>query len=362
MIGPLPPPVGGVANFVQNILAYFSSHEKYDIEVIRTGEKGPRVQPLSQLLHDMRQFLRFAIKYKRYNAEIIHIHTSSYYSFLRNVPYFFWARYLSDAQVVVHLHGGMFREFYNSTNALVKSLIRWMLRSADAVIVTSPSWIDLIKEISGRDGSFFALANGFEPSIFHPMDRQESRRRIGLKDGGKMLVSVGYLENVKGHKYLIEAMPEVKEYYDNSSLYIIGSGSLKNELLSQVKQLGLEGTVNIIEKSQTPEEVALWIGSSDLFVLPSLNEGNPTVLFECLGCGRPFLGTRVGGVADVITSEELGSLADPADSKGLAVSMISMLGKEWDEDRIAVHAQQYSWSMISASLAGIYDRMLETVR
>jgi glycosyltransferase involved in cell wall biosynthesis len=358
MIGPLPPPIGGVANFVTNIKANFSSNIKYNIKVFRTGEMGSSKSPLISLLHDAKQSLKFVIFFKESNIDIIHVHTSSYYSFLRNVPYILWTRHFTDALLVLHIHGGMFKEFYNEAIFPLKYIVRRILRSADAVIVTSPSWIDIIKEISGKENGIYPLANGFEPAIFHPMKKQEARRELGLPDKEKILLSIGVLEKVKGHRFLIEALPEVNRNYGDVSLFIIGSGSLKEMLVGRVKELKLQGKVNFIEGDQNPEKIALWINSSDLIVLPSLNEGNPTVLFESLGCGRPFLGTRVGGVADVITSEEFGALCDPADSSGLSTAIVTMLGKEWNADRIAIHAQRYSWNVIASSLIEIYDHII----
>jgi len=78
----------------------------------------------------------------------------------------------------------------------------------------------------------------------------------------------------------------------------------------------------------------LWINAADIFVLPSLGEGNPTIMFECLGCGKPFVGTTVGGVPEVITSDDYGLLVEPADPKDLARKILMALGREWDREAI----------------------------
>ena len=65
-----------------------------------------------------------------------------------------------------------------------------------------------------------------------------------------------------------------------------------------------------------------WIKSCDLFALPSLNEGNPTVIFEAPGCGKPFIGTKVGRIPEVITSGERGLLVDPANPDDLAKKLM----------------------------------------
>lgn len=55
-----------------------------------------------------------------------------------------------------------------------------------------------------------------------------------------------------------------------------------------------------------------------------------TVMFECLGCGKPIVGTKVGGVPEIITSEDYGFLVEPANSEDLAEKILIALDKEWD--------------------------------
>jgi glycosyltransferase involved in cell wall biosynthesis len=92
-------------------------------------------------------------------------------------------------------------------------------------------------------------------------------------------------------------------------------------------------------------------------VLPSLNEGNPTVMFECLGCGKPFIGTRVGGIPEIITSENYGLLCDPAKSVDLADNILLALAKEWDKGKIREYAEQFNWDVIVKNILGIYYKV-----
>lgn len=80
-------------------------------------------------------------------------------------------------------------------------------------------------------------------------------------------------------------------------------------------------------------------------------------MFESLGCGRPFVGTRVGGIPEVITSEDLGILCEPADADALSHSILSALDREWNAMEISTHAQMYSWESVASQLAAIYDEV-----
>ncbi len=109
-------------------------------------------------------------------------------------------------------------------------------------------------------------------------------------------------------------------------------------------------------------EIPLWMNACDLFVLPSLNEGNPTVMFEALGCGKPFVGTTVGGVPEVITSDAYGLLVEPADPGNLAENILVALDREWDQEAILRYAERFAWENIAKEIMGVYARVLDGIQ
>jgi glycosyltransferase involved in cell wall biosynthesis len=138
---------------------------------------------------------------------------------------------------------------------------------------------------------------------------------------------------------------------------IIGEGKLRYTLQRQINNNGLSKFIKLVGR-KPHSEIPIWINACDLFVLPSLNEGNPTVMFECLGCSKPFVGTRVGGVPEVITSEDYGLLVDPGNVQDLAEKIKVALNKNWDRKKITNYAEQYQWENISEQIRHIYCRVL----
>jgi len=106
------------------------------------------------------------------------------------------------------------------------------------------------------------------------------------------------------------------------------------------------------------EELPLWINACDIFVLASLNEGNPTVMFEALGCGIPFISTNVGGVSEIITSNEYGLICRSNDSTDLCNRIFEALNREWNRDTILNHALDYEWNKQKENLMEIYKRYM----
>ena len=105
------------------------------------------------------------------------------------------------------------------------------------------------------------------------------------------------------------------------------------------------------------DEIPIWMNACDLFVLPSLNEGNPTVMFECLGCGTPFVGTKVGGIPEIITSDDYGLLCEPANPGELAEKILIALDKEWDCEKIQKYAEQFTWENIVEGIMDVYKKV-----
>jgi glycosyltransferase involved in cell wall biosynthesis len=132
---------------------------------------------------------------------------------------------------------------------------------------------------------------------------------------------------------------------------------LERELTTLIEKKDL-GKYVFLAGGKPHSEIPLWINACDVFVLPSLNEGNPTVMFEALGCGKPFVGTKVGGVPEIISSEEYGILVNPADSHDLADKILLALEREWDTAKILTYAEQFTWDTIAKEIVGIYSNVV----
>ena len=230
--------------------------------------------------------------------------------------------------------------------------------AADAVTRVRQGDLDEIAALGVPRDRIWYVPNGFNGSKFRPMDRAECRKRLGLPTEGRVLLSVGGLDDVKGHRYLVEAMGKVLAEHGDVTCLIVGSGPLHASLKAQIASMGLVDRVRLVG-AKPHGEMHLWMGASDMMVHPSLSEGNPTVMFESLGCGRPFIGTRVGGIPEVVTSEEVGILCAPENPGALADAILRGLSMEWDSKRISSHAQRYAWENIARELVSIFDRVTD---
>ncbi|KKG07101.1 glycosyl transferase family 1 [Methanosarcina mazei] len=230
-------------------------------------------------------------------------------------------------------------------------------KMCDAIMRVRQKDIFLFEYIGITKNKVFHIPNGFNHSSFFLYDTFECRKRLNLPKNKKIILNVGNLySEVKGHKYLIEAINIIVKNRKDILCVVVGSGKLESNLRGQIANLELEDHIKLVG-SKPHGDISLWINACDVFVLPSLNEGNPTVMFECLGCGKPFIGTKVGGIPEVIVSNDYGLLVEPGNAQDLAEKIEIALNKNWDEGNILNYAKQYRWENITSQMVTIYDEL-----
>lgn len=242
------------------------------------------------------------------------------------------------------------------------------MESKDRAFITTWKKADGIIRIRERDISLFervgipiekvtAIPNGFDSGKFRPLDPTHCRDMLHLPQDKKIVLNVGNMyDEVKGHKYLVEAMQKIVQKRKDVLCVIVGGGKLLPDIERQISGLSLSDNVILVNK-RPHDEIPLWMNACDLFVLPSLNEGNPTVIPEALGCGKPFVGTNVGGIPEIVVSDTYGYLTRPADSDNLASKILSALDREWNGEAILSYAQQYSWAKIAEKTMQTYRKV-----
>lgn len=255
-----------------------------------------------------------------------------------------------DVPVIVTIHENI--EWLNKEVNMNHPLINYAWKKADALIRVNQIDVPLLKTFNRN---VFSIPNGFPPR-FKPLNNNECKAQLQIPMHTKIIFSLGYLTERKGFNYLIDAIRMITEKRNDVLYFIGGSGPLEAKLQKQINDLGLQENVKLIGFI-SDKLLPIWMNACDFFVLPSLSEGNPTVMFECLGCGKPFVGTRVGGVPEIITSEDYGLLCESADSDELAKNILIALDKEWNAKVIEEYSVQFTWDAISRKILNVYSKV-----
>lgn len=224
---------------------------------------------------------------------------------------------LSGKPMIVSFRGD---DGYLARDRLLWRLVaKWVIRQSFATTAVSSELLQIIKNLGADSTKLSVPRFGVDTALFYP-------GRKDRKPGGLLqIIFVGSLIPKKGLQDLIEALAEPS--FRNISLTIVGDGYYADDLkkLAQEKLSDVQVTWKGIAP---PRVVAELMRESDILVLPSYTEGSPNVIKEAMACALPVIGTRVGGVPDLVSHSETGFLYEPGDVSALQECLLKLIKSE----------------------------------
>jgi glycosyltransferase involved in cell wall biosynthesis len=208
------------------------------------------------------------------------------------------------------------------TGAIYRVLELIVARNADSVLCVSADLEDRMRAAGAR-----RVAHAVVPAVpvSWPADvsaetRAALRAEFGADPGQAMVLAVGRLAAQKGFGLLLDAAARWGDIRPAPLLVIAGQGPLAAELQARAASLGLT-----VRFAGHRGDVPALLAAADVFVLPSVWEGQALILQEALRAGVPVVATRVGGNPD-LTGEDAAILVPPGDARRLAEAVRTVLG------------------------------------
>ena len=200
---------------------------------------------------------------------------------------------------------------------------RLVSRHGTMVVVSQDLKRFVCDKVGVADKRVEVIYNGVAPAqTVTDEEAQKCKAELGISGCYPLLGVVGSLYPVKGHRFLLEAMPEVLRRWPKARLLVIGRGELEVSLKEQVEQLAIGANVHFLGMRQdVPRLLSLLVA----FVLPSLSEGLSLALLEAMASGKPVVATRVGGNPELIDHGQTGFLVQPEDARDLAANLLKLL-------------------------------------
>jgi glycosyltransferase involved in cell wall biosynthesis len=153
------------------------------------------------------------------------------------------------------------------------------------------------------------------------------------------MVCVASFEEVKGHRYLVEACRLLRDQRLDFVCHLIGEGPLRKETERQTAKAGLDTRV-VFHGGQPRPVVARMLAESDVAVLAShqtsrgKREGIPVALMEAMASGVPVVATRISGIPELVEDGRTGYLVAPGDSAALARAVQTLAADAGLRDRM----------------------------
>jgi len=314
-------------------------------------------KPLTQNGYYSRLKWKLSRLHKTYRFDLVNAHLTYPAGFVG-----LWFRQKYHVPLIITPHGGDI--FYRSrfrNRPRLWNRIQNSLSGADAVIALSGYFQTLIGEIAPTQKNIMHIGNGVNNRDFELSEAmpRSLRQKIGTSE---YMLAMGRLVPRKGFDVAIRAFAEIHSRYPDVSLVLAGDGNQRNELEEFAQTLQLSKKVVFLGSVIGPDKIHLFRNAKFVLV-PSVEEDNmPLVTLESLACGKPVLGSRLGGIPDVIREDATGILAPPGDSNEFAKAMEKLLqpgAVESLQGNCLQTARNLDWEQIAQKYLRLFEISLE---
>ena len=312
MMGPVPPPYGGIASLMDDMI-HSELTRDYSFDVFpRSAPFPPGVDgPVSRSRFRLKRFLKFFHTLWTGNYDVVHIHSADP-AFMGTTIFMLLAR-LARVKVLLHMQGTDWEEFYPGVSRLKRWVTRIGLNSASVIVVLYSLWIEKIKEICPKPHvtvvrNLIHKENPPDPALI-----EKTRSAFNLQPEHFVVLTVGTVGIRKGSFEIIKALPRVVREEPLVRFVFVGGEEEPGEmtqLVNEIRGRRLESWVILTDEIQR-KEVPLFLALANIFLLPSFVEGMPVAIIEAMRSGLPVISTRVAAIPDMIDDGTSGILINP---------------------------------------------------
>jgi phosphatidylinositol alpha-1,6-mannosyltransferase len=253
------------------------------------------------------------------------------------------------------------RGIFNNMKKMYTKLIgKKTVKRIDYATALSENDKKIFTELGSRKTK--VIHNGLDFDNFRNLPNGESfKKKFNIE--GRMILSVGRLERIKGHEFLIRSFAEVQKSHPDVILVIIGEdwGEMARlkELVSTLKLDEKVIFTGFISYSQIP---SAFVGA-EIFVNPSEIESFGIVILEAMACKKPCIATNVGAVSEIIESGKTGLLVDYGNHKQMVSAILDLLDNENKRNEMGEKGrtrviENFTWEKISKDYIGVYKSVL----
>jgi glycosyltransferase involved in cell wall biosynthesis len=326
VIGPTPPPFHGVAVAIQALLQSDLTRQFHTYHLDLADRRG--IQHVNKPdLHDVALFIRQWLKLVgvliKVNPRVSYLVLSqSTVGFLRDSLLILPA-YLNGSHIVLHLHGGNFRDWYLGRSWLMQAYVRGVLRCVTRAIVLGESLKSQFDDLIGKD-RVVVVSNGIDWAGVDP-DRKVPRSQDRLR-----ILHLSTLSHLKGALVLLQAVPLVVQQRKDVEFVLGGPWSHEEDRRwaeNFIRQYELENYVSFSGQVDAARKRTLF-DSADIFVFPGVQqEGQPLVVIEAMAAGVPVIFTDRGCLRDTVLDGVTGLEVPIGDPVQLAERILWLLDR-----------------------------------
>lgn len=273
-------------------------------------------------------------------ADVAHIFSASYWSFLIAPAPALWIARLRGKKAIIHYHSGEARDHLQRFHSA-----RSILRKADRLVVPSEYLVRVFQEF---DLQAHAVPNIIDISQFSFRERQRLRPHLICTRG---------FHPYYGLDVVVRAFAEVQKHFPEARLDLVGGGPSEGEIRGLVRVLKLTGVHFAGVASR--EEIGRFYDQADIFVNASWLDNMPVSILEAFACGTPVVSTAAESIPYLVEHERTGLLSEVGDAQALAANVVRLLRDPQLSARLASHGHAAS---LSYRWPAVREQWLDTYR
>ena len=361
-MGPVTNVVHSLANTFANLgedvtlLDAKNSRDRTLSEKVSVVELDAPGYPIHQQWPILQEFAKEAGKLELSDYDIIHVHNGRLANLLQKNH---------NVKCVFTIHGPIWCNKFLYTG--LKGRLRWLRNQLEILFgvhqvniirktALSVALGEFVKQIV-TSNNIVVIRNGISLDKWPIIDRNQARTELGYRESDFALVFVASIRQVKGLNVLIEAVRLIAPQIPNLRVIIMGQHA--ETIFAEARGLPMEFTGFIPNGSYTFKR---HMAAADVLVVPSLFDNQPTVALEGLCMGLPVIGSRVGGIPDMI-NEDVGLLFEPGNSKELADNIRFLHTNTEVRARMSKAARphvksHFSWASCAEKYLQAFDNVL----
>lgn len=361
VVGPVPPPTGGIASVIQDIANSDLSNE-YTFEIFERSLLPEDAKGfIGRNLFRGKRFLRFFDRVNGGNYRFVHIHAPDIV-FLGTAIFMLLSR-LAGVKVLLHIHGN-WDIFYRNASWLGKLYKRLGLALPSRIAVLYQRWVDEIKKLRPRADvrvlrNFLHATNPPDPR-----EIEELRQTLSLTKENFVVLTVGNMGPNKGSYEILRAVPKVISEDDSVRFVLLGAEKKPGTMarLSAITEQENLGPWVRLRGEVERSKVASFYGLADIFLLPSFSEGMPVTIIEAMRSRLPIIATPVCAVPDMIENGVSGWLINPGSPAEIADSVLRLkrdqsLRLKLAEAGRVTFEEKFEFSKGIEEIRALYDSM-----
>ncbi|WP_019674627.1 glycosyltransferase family 4 protein [Arsukibacterium perlucidum] len=359
LVGPVPPPAGGMANQTRQLLELL----RQDGAIVELVAVNAPYQPafIAKIPLLRAIFRLFPYLYRLYRAcgkaQVVHLMANSGWSWHLFAAPAIWIARLRGAPIVVNYRGGHADSFFAKSWRLVNA----SLRHASAILVPSV----FLQQVFGR----YQSGNAAVPVAIVPniLDQQLFYPRPANPDSTALTaphcIVTRNLEAIYDIATSIAAFALLHQNQPQATLTIAGSGPLLAKLQQQVQQLNLGQAVRFAGRLSSGQMAELY-RSADIMLNSSLVDNSPNSIIEAMACGVPVVSSNVGGISQLVSHRVDALLCNAAEPHAMYQLASELLQNNTLRQQLISNglqnSQRFYWPEVKQRLAQQYQAAISS--